>query len=66
MVEIRKTYDVSFKKKTVDLYLKMGIGYKNVAREMEIDASLVRRWVRWSMPFKSISISTTMNAFKRN
>ncbi|KAF6630734.1 transposase [Paenibacillus sp. EKM208P] len=46
MGEIRKTYDVSFKKKTVDLYLKKGIGYKNVAREMEIDASLVRRWVR--------------------
>lgn len=43
---IRKTYDVSFKKKTVDLYLNKGIGYKNVAREMEIDASLVRRWVR--------------------
>ncbi|MDY7989738.1 transposase [Paenibacillus polymyxa] len=66
MGEIRKTYDVSFKNKTVDLYLKKGIGYKTVAREMEIDASLVRRWVRWSMPFKSISISTTMNAFKRN
>ncbi|MFS8211817.1 MULTISPECIES: hypothetical protein [Paenibacillus] len=30
----------------VDLYLKKGIGYKNVAREMEIDASLVRRWAR--------------------
>ncbi|WP_311077921.1 transposase [Paenibacillus polymyxa] len=46
MGEIRKTYNVSFKKKTVNLYLKKGIGYKNVAREMEIDASLVQRWVR--------------------
>ncbi|MCF2720207.1 MULTISPECIES: transposase [unclassified Paenibacillus] len=46
MGEIRKTYDVSFKNKTVDLYLKKGIGYKTVAREMEIDPSLVRRWVR--------------------
>ncbi|WP_274481612.1 hypothetical protein [Paenibacillus polymyxa] len=43
MGEIRKTYNVSFKKKTVNLYLKKGIGYKNVAREMEIDASLIRR-----------------------
>lgn len=37
---------MSFKKKTVDLYLKKGIGYKNVERKMEINASLVRRWVR--------------------
>ncbi|WP_223821883.1 hypothetical protein [Paenibacillus peoriae] len=33
MGEIRKIYDVIFKKKTVDLYLKKGIGYKNVAKQ---------------------------------
>ncbi|QSF42846.1 transposase [Paenibacillus tianjinensis] len=46
MGEMRKTYDEKFKKKTVDLYLKKGLGYKNVAREMGINESLVRRWVR--------------------
>jgi transposase len=28
MGKIRKTYDVKFKKKAVDLYLKEGMGYK--------------------------------------
>ncbi|WP_143023614.1 transposase [Paenibacillus sp. CF095] len=40
---MRKTYDKKFKKKIVDLYLKKGLGYKSVAREMEIDDVLVRR-----------------------
>lgn len=46
MGEMRKTYDLEFKKKTVDLYLKKGIGYKEAARIMEISDSLVRRWVK--------------------
>jgi transposase len=46
MGEMRKTYDVEFKKKTVDLYLKKGVGYKEVARKMGIGDSLVRRWVK--------------------
>jgi transposase len=45
MGEIRKTYDVAFKKKAVNLYLKKGMSYKSVAQELEIDHSVVRRWV---------------------
>ncbi|WP_337958036.1 helix-turn-helix domain-containing protein, partial [Guptibacillus sedimenti] len=46
MGEIRKTYDVPFKKKAVDMYLKEGMGYKTVGRELEIDPKMVRRWVQ--------------------
>ncbi|MEJ9150536.1 helix-turn-helix domain-containing protein [Bacillus smithii] len=46
MGKIRKTYDVKFKKKAVDLYLKEGMGYKTVAKELGIDDSMVRRWVK--------------------
>ena len=46
MGEMRKTYDENFKKKTVDLYLKKGLGYKSVAHEMGINDTLVRRWVK--------------------
>jgi transposase len=45
MGKIRKTYDKSFKKRAVDLHLKEGMGYKTVAKELEIDHSTVRRWV---------------------
>ncbi|SIR54441.1 transposase, partial [Paenibacillus macquariensis] len=45
MGEIRKTYDVTFKKKAVNLYLKKGMSYKSVGKELDIDHSLVRRWV---------------------
>ncbi|WP_222936946.1 transposase [Anoxybacillus flavithermus] len=47
MGKIRKTYDVKFKKKAVDLYLKEGMGYKTVAKELGIDHSMVRRWVKY-------------------
>jgi len=43
---IRTTYDVTFKKKAVDLYLIEGMGYKTVAKELGIDHSVVRRWVK--------------------
>ncbi|TKD71904.1 transposase [Pseudalkalibacillus hwajinpoensis] len=46
MGKIRKTYDVPFKKKAVDMYLKEGMGYKTVGRELEIDHKIVRRWVQ--------------------
>ncbi|KHF28432.1 hypothetical protein LR68_02827 [Anoxybacillus sp. BCO1] len=36
MGKIRKTYDVKFKKKAVDLYFKEGMGYKTVARKLGI------------------------------
>jgi transposase len=46
MGRIRKTYDAKFKKKAVDLYLKEGMGNKTVAKELGIDESMVRRWVK--------------------
>lgn len=46
MGKIRETYDVTFKKKAVDLYLKEGMGFKTVAKEFGIDHSVVRRWVK--------------------
>ncbi|WP_316099328.1 helix-turn-helix domain-containing protein [Bacillus siamensis] len=41
----RKTYDIHFKKKVVDLQLNDGMGYQTIAREMNIDKYQVRRWV---------------------
>ncbi|WP_368653706.1 transposase [Ornithinibacillus sp. 4-3] len=41
----RKTYHIDFKKKVVNLYLKDGMGYNTIAREMKIDKNQVRRWV---------------------
>ncbi|MFB5587449.1 transposase [Bacillus cereus] len=36
MGKIRVTYDVEFKKKAVDLYLKEGMSYKTIATELGI------------------------------
>ncbi|MED4907232.1 transposase [Brevibacillus centrosporus] len=47
MGKIRTTYDTAFKKKAVDLYLKDGMGYKSVAKELGIDHSMVRRWLEY-------------------
>ncbi|MEY8349333.1 helix-turn-helix domain-containing protein [Bacillus cereus] len=46
MRKIRVTYDIEFKKKAVYLYLQEGMGYKAVAKELGIDYSVVRRWVK--------------------
>ncbi|GCD84080.1 hypothetical protein PTHTG4_31450 [Parageobacillus thermoglucosidasius] len=46
MGKIRKTYDAKFKKKAVDLYLKEGMGYETVAKELGISHSMVCRWVK--------------------
>lgn len=46
MGKMKKTYDLAFKKKTVDLYLTGDMGYKTVAKKMGIDHSIVRRWVK--------------------
>ncbi|MCD4840378.1 helix-turn-helix domain-containing protein, partial [Neobacillus sedimentimangrovi] len=43
MGKIRKTYDVKFRKKAVDLYKKEGMGYKS--KELGIDHTMVRRLV---------------------
>ncbi|MCG8396890.1 transposase [Bacillus atrophaeus] len=45
MGKTRKTYDIHFKKKVVDLHLNDGMGYQTIAREMDIDKNQVRRWV---------------------
>ncbi|PEQ46254.1 transposase, partial [Bacillus cereus] len=47
MGKIKKTYDVFFKKKAVDLYLKEGMAYKKVAKKLAIDHTMVMRWVRY-------------------
>lgn len=46
MGEQLKTYDVAFKKKAVDLYLKKGMGYKTVGKELNVDPKNVQRWVK--------------------
>lgn len=46
MGKMRKTYDIAFKKKTVEMYLGGEMGYKSVAKELGIDYTIVRRWVR--------------------
>ena len=45
MGKINKTYDIQFKKKAVDMYLKEGMGYKTVGRELEITPQMVCWWV---------------------
>jgi transposase len=44
--KIRETYDITMKKKAVDLYFKEGMGYRSVANEPGIDFTIVRRWVK--------------------
>ncbi|EEM55948.1 transposase [Bacillus bombysepticus] len=46
MGKIRVNYDVEFKKKAVDLYLKEGMSYKTIAKELGIHHSVVSRWVK--------------------
>ncbi|AMR05657.1 helix-turn-helix domain-containing protein [Bacillus thuringiensis] len=46
MGKIRVTYDVESKKKAVDLYLKEGMIYKTIAKELGIHHSVVSRWVK--------------------
>lgn len=45
MGNIRRTYDIAFKKKAVDLYLRGDRSYESVANELGIDKKQVRRWV---------------------
>ncbi|WP_141540302.1 transposase [Bacillus cereus] len=46
MGKIRVTYDIKFKKKAVDLYLKEGMGYKMVTKELGINHSVIRHWMK--------------------
>ncbi|WP_082341189.1 transposase [Sporosarcina globispora] len=46
MGKTRQTYDAAFKKRAADLYLKEGMGYETVAKELDINLSMVRRWVK--------------------
>jgi transposase len=45
MGKTRRTYNLEFKKKAIDLY-KSGMGYETVAKELEINHSMVARWVK--------------------
>ncbi|EJL24696.1 helix-turn-helix domain-containing protein [Brevibacillus sp. BC25] len=45
MGNIQKTYDVAFKKKAVDFYIKTGMGYRRCGKELGIDPTMLRRWV---------------------
>jgi transposase len=42
----RKTYSQEFKLKAVEMYLNDGIGYKTIARELDVEHSMVLRWVK--------------------
>ncbi|EJP84213.1 transposase [Bacillus cereus] len=46
MSKIRVTYDVEFKKKALGLYLKEGMSYKTVEKELGIHHSVVSHWVK--------------------
>lgn len=46
MGEKRNTYSNEFKRKAVDMYLKQGMGYKTIAKELGIRHSMVQLWVR--------------------
>ncbi|MCG3083930.1 MULTISPECIES: hypothetical protein [unclassified Anoxybacillus] len=58
MGEIRKTYDVKFKKKAVDLYLKEGMGYETVAKELANSA--------WHCSISIIGYPITIFPFIKN
>ncbi|SMF86792.1 transposase [Paenibacillus uliginis N3/975] len=45
MGEVRKTFDIEFKRKVVAMFLEEGLGYKTVAKDLGIDDRMVRRWV---------------------
>ncbi|PUA40832.1 transposase [Paenibacillus elgii] len=47
MGEINKTYSVEFKQKAVNMYLKQGMGYKSIAKELGITHRSVQRWVKY-------------------
>lgn len=46
MEKKRQTYDITFKKKAVDMYIKDCMGYRSVASELGISRSMVERWVK--------------------
>ncbi|HHQ2899349.1 TPA: transposase [Bacillus cereus] len=46
MGKIRVTYDLKFKKKAVNLYLKEGMSYKTIGKDLDIHHSVVSRWVK--------------------
>ncbi|WNQ12862.1 transposase [Paenibacillus aurantius] len=45
MGEIRKTYDIEFKRRAVEMFVVEGMGYKTVAKALSINDKMVRRWV---------------------
>lgn len=47
MGNIKRTFDKTFKKQAVDLYLNGDMSYQSVADKLEIDKNQVRRWVKY-------------------
>ncbi|MFS0838410.1 transposase [Paenibacillus sp. 1P03SA] len=45
MGQIRKTYDIDFKRRAVIMFLEEGLGYKTIAKKLGINDRMVRRWV---------------------
>ncbi|UNK21137.1 helix-turn-helix domain containing protein [Paenibacillus sp. N3/727] len=45
MGDIRKTYDIDYKRKAVAMFLEEGHGYKTVVKALDINDKMVRRWV---------------------
>lgn len=46
MGKTNRTYDLKTKRKAVDLYLKEEMGYKTIAKELDIDVAIIYRWVK--------------------
>jgi transposase len=46
MARIQQSYTAETKLKAVQMYLENGMGYKRVARELNIPEPSVRRWVK--------------------
>ncbi|GLY12379.1 helix-turn-helix domain-containing protein [Pseudobacillus badius] len=60
----RKTYDIDFKRKVVDLHLEKGMGYNAIAKELGIDKNQVRRWVNYFQAEGIIGLEEKRGKFK--
>ncbi|AQT85548.1 transposase IS3/IS911 [Paenibacillus larvae subsp. larvae] len=47
MKRIQRTHSTESKYKAVQMYLECGLGYKRVAKELNIPEASIRRWVKY-------------------
>ncbi|MDT2240815.1 helix-turn-helix domain containing protein [Paenibacillus larvae] len=47
MKRIQRTHSAESKYKAVQMYLECGLGYKRVAKELNIPEASIRRWVKY-------------------